>query len=80
MPFSDAIVRQAWTRSGERCECTKITHGHGRVCRKRLLEIYRGDNESVYGWEACSKSGAYRNDVDDCVILCWDCQEELHYL
>lgn len=80
MPFSEYIVKQAWRRSGGRCECTRTTHSHGRACKKKLLELYRGDDESDFGWEAHSKSGAYLNNVADCEILCWDCQEELHYL
>ena len=80
MPFSDTIIKQAWLRSNGRCECIKTAHGHARVCNKRLLEIYRGDDESNQGWEAHSKSGAYLDDAADCEILCWDCQEEVHYL
>ena len=80
MPFSDYIVKQAWTRSGGRCECISKTHGHSRICKKKLLELYKGDDESDYGWEAHSKSGSFLNDIEDCEILCWDCQEEVHYL
>ena len=80
MPFSDTIIKQAWLSSNGRCECIKSTHGHARICNKRLLEIYRGEDESDQGWEAHSKSGGYLNDLSDCEILCWDCQEEVHYL
>ena len=80
MPFSDDVIKRAWDRSGGRCECTKTIHGHGRVCQKRLLEQYRGDDESGYGWEAQSISGGDTNDLNDCEIRCWDCFEEIHYL
>lgn len=80
MPFSDDVIKRAWDRSGGTCECTKTTHGHGRVCRKRLLEQYRGDDESDSGWEAQSISGADTNDLDDCEIRCWDCFEEIRYI
>lgn len=80
MPFSDYIVKQAWVRSGGRCECISKTHGHARMCRKKLLELYRGDDESDCGWEARSISGSYPEVLADCEILCWDCQEEVHYL
>ena len=80
MPFSENVIKQAWRRSGGRCECVIKTHNHTRICKKKLLELYRGDDESDYGWEAHSKSGSYLNNVEDCEILCWDCQEEMHYL
>jgi len=80
VPFSDSVVKQAWARSGGRCECTKTTHGHGRICQKRLLEQYRGDDESGYGWEVQSISGVDTDKLDDCQIRCMDCLEEIHYL
>lgn len=80
MPFSEYIIKKAWERSGGRCECIKTTHGHPRRCNKKLLELYRGDNESEYGWETHSKSGSYLNDLSDCEIICWDCMEEMRYI
>jgi len=77
--FSEYIIKEAWLRSGGKCECTRQIHGHVGRCGKRLLEIYRGDMDSESGWEARSKSGSY-TDVSDCEILCWDCQEGMHYL
>lgn len=80
MSFNYYIVKQAWARSGHRCECIKTTHDHIKRCNKKLLELYRGDIESNYGWEAYSKSGLYLNDLSDCEIFCWDCQKEIQYL
>ncbi|MBA7668189.1 hypothetical protein ES703_76298 [subsurface metagenome] len=79
MPFSDYVVKQAWERSGGKCECTRQIHAHAGRCNKRLLELYRGDIDTASGWEACSKSGSY-TDLSDCEILCFDCQETIHYL
>jgi hypothetical protein len=79
IPFTEAIIRQAWLRSGGRCECTKQTHTHIGRCNRKLLELYRGDDETIYGWEAQSKSGTYK-DLDDCEIVCLDCQEQYKYI
>lgn len=79
MPFSDYIIKQAWQRSGGRCECTRRGHAHIGRCDRRLLESYRGDTATEFGWEACSKSGLY-NDLSDCEILCFDCQETISYV
>jgi hypothetical protein len=42
MPFSDESVRQAWDRSGGRCECRRESHGHGECCGQSLLWTLRG--------------------------------------
>jgi hypothetical protein len=80
MSFPDYIVRQAWMRSGGKCECTRQVHGHIGRCDRRLLELYRGEIETSFGWEVHSKSGAYLKDPSDCVILCWECQDDVQYL
>lgn len=80
MSFPDYIVKQAWTRSGGRCECTNRAHEHISRCNRRLLELYRGDIETSYGWEPCSNSGAYLNDPSDCEIFCWECRDDIQYL
>ena len=80
MPFPDYIVKEAWIRSGSRCECTRHNHEHIGRCNRRLLELYRGDIETVYGWEPLSISGAYLNDPSDCEIICWECRDDVQYL
>ena len=70
--FSDAIVEQAWTRSGGKCECERVTHGHTGRCNKTLLKSFRGDRDSSYGWEPHSKSGLHLDIASDCQILCWN--------
>jgi hypothetical protein len=80
MPFPERIVKQAWQRSGGKCECTRQSHDHIGRCNKRLLEMYRGESATPYGWEVNSKSGNYLNDAADCEICCWDCRSDIHYL
>ena len=79
MVFSEHIVKQAWIRSGGRCECNRMFHGHRGRCNKPLLELYRGEVDTEAGWEALSKSGSY-TDLSDCEILCRDCHKEIRYL
>ena len=69
--FSDAVVEYAWARSGGKCECERVTHGHTGRCNKALLSSFRGDWNNSYGWEAHSKSGLYLLP-SDCEILCWN--------
>lgn len=80
MSFPDNIVKLAWTRSSGRCECISTTHEHIGRCNRRLLELYRGDTETSYGWEAHSISGSDLKDTSDCEILCWECRDDIHYL
>jgi len=70
--FSETLVERAFQRSGGRCECEKVAHGHSGRCSKILQKVYRGDSTSAYGWEAHSKSGQYLDMVSDIEILCWD--------
>jgi hypothetical protein len=79
MAFSEHLIKQAWIRSGARCECIRTSHGHPGRCNRTLLESYRGELDTRAGWEATSKSGSFR-DLADCEILCRDCQKEVHYL
>jgi hypothetical protein len=75
MAFSDSTVRQAWTRAGGRCECTRVTHDHDRVrCNKQLVWENRG-REGRGAWEAHSISGRHLDSVSDCQILCWNCHK-----
>ena len=56
MPFSQATIKAAWTRSGGVCECTLEGHGHQRRCTTRLLWTLQG-GEVGAGWRACRKAG-----------------------
>ena len=80
MAFSDLTVRQAWMRSGGRCECQRSTHGHNYTgrCPQRLLWTERGNDHSLYGWEAHHKTAASVGGSDglsNCEILCIECHK-----
>jgi hypothetical protein len=75
--FSDEVLRQAWKRSGGKCECQVRTHSHGfNQCSELLGWDKRGQREAE-GWEA-----GYRTSVDaggdeslaNCEIRCWECE------
>ncbi len=72
MAFPDSVVEQAWTRSGEKCECTRVTHGHTGRCNKTLLRSFQGDRNSVYGWEAHHVNSFGGDILSNCEILCWN--------
>ena len=75
MAFSDDTVRQAWNRSGGKCECRRTTCGHSGRCNKSLLWGSRGA-ESEYGWEAHHvNSKDDDNSLSNCEILCQRCHK-----
>ena len=81
MAFSDLTVRQAWARSGGRCECERTSHGHGYSgrCTQRLMWNQRGNDYSSYGWEAHHKTAVSSGGSDtlsNCEILCMSCHKK----
>ena len=81
MAFSIITVMKAWQRSGGRCECCRISHGHGYTgrCTQRLLWNQRGNDNSPFGWEAhhvtASSSGG-SDTLSNCEILCIECHKK----
>jgi hypothetical protein len=78
--FSDEIVEQAWQNSGSRCECIQTTHWHTGRCLKLLLKDFFRQKNNLYGWEAHSISGLYRDSVSDCQIVCCGCLHKSSYI
>ena len=81
MAFSDLTVRQAWLRSGGRCECQRTTHGHNYTgrCSQRLIWQQRGNDNSASGWEAHHKiavSSGGTDNLSNCEILCMECHKK----
>ncbi len=75
MAFSDEIIKQAWERANEQCECNKRTHRHFHTpCCKPLVWSKRGVNGSG-GWEARHVSFDGGDELANCEILCLDCYE-----
>jgi len=72
-PFPDSVVEQAWTRAGEKCECTRTTHGHTGRCNRMIFKHRRGDRDSEYCWEAHHISASGGNTLSNCEILCCKC-------
>jgi len=75
MSFSEDIVKQAWRRSGERCECRRTTCGHMGRCNKSLLWNSRG-KESEGGWEAHHINAHGSDSLSNCEILCQSCHKK----
>ena len=77
MAFSDTTIKQAWARSGGRCECRRDVHEHGfSRCSNRLTLDKRGEDVKG-GWEARRKKPSGGDDLNNCEILCWDCFSEI---
>ncbi|XUX01182.1 MAG: hypothetical protein TUN42_04130 [Dehalogenimonas sp.] len=71
--FSNAVVQQAWTRSGGRCECANRSHQHMGRCNRALVWERRTGESKPGAWVAESKSGNFLPNASDCEIACWHC-------
>jgi len=74
MAFPDSVVRQAWQRSGARCECTRRTHLHSGRCSRVLKWEDRGKETST-GWEAHHVTAGGADVLSNCEILCQTCHK-----
>ena len=74
---SDEVIENAWMRARAECECRAKGHGHGSRCAVSLVWTHRGEPG---GWEVFKKKGPDRagwQAVNQCVILCWHCYQQL---
>ena len=82
-PFSASTVKVAWARAGgnadgsgwAKCECTRVTHGHGTLCGKQLSWNSRG-RSGRGAWEAHHRNSNGGDVPSNCEILCWNCHAE----
>ncbi len=74
-PFPDDVIEDAWERSGEQCECTIITHPehYDRRCHHMLIKPHRKNIYSNFGWDAHQKNSKKGFNLNNCIILCWEC-------
>jgi hypothetical protein len=73
MAFSEDVVREAWERADEQCECNRRNHRHFRTpCGKPLVRSRRGTEETG-GWEANHYAPDGGDSLSNCEILCMDC-------
>jgi hypothetical protein len=76
MAFSDDVIKQAWNRSGGRCECQRTAHDHSVFrCPRKLTWANRG-REGEGAWEAHHVSVAGGDGLSNCQILCWTCHKK----
>lgn len=72
MEFSEKVLREAFSRSGGRCECRRASHPHGdRRCPKTLSWALRGKEPD--GWEAHPIEAKGPDTAGNCEILCFSC-------
>ncbi len=74
MTFPEDVVKDAWKRAGEKCECERTSCGHSGRCNKPLSWDKRG-KESEDGWEAHHRESTGPDTLDNCEILCQDCHK-----
>lgn len=75
MPFPEAVVKEAFKRSGGRCECTRSHEGDdnaphfGGRCPRTFSELYGG-------WVPFHKVSLINggdNSLENCEIICEAC-------
>lgn len=80
MAFSDKVIADAWQRSGGKCECGRVTCGHGRSrCNRQLSRDARGVDDVPGGWEAHHRTAVAAGGSDtlsNCEILCIACHKK----
>ena len=74
MAFADSVIRDAWRRSGGRCECKRAGHVHTGRCPKQLSPRRRG-SELAGGWEAHHVVANGGDTLSNCEILCQSCHK-----
>jgi 5-methylcytosine-specific restriction endonuclease McrA len=79
MAFSEDVIKLAWKRAEERCECRRQRHDHAYVrCNKKLVWSNRG-RDGIGCWEAhhrLSVAAGGDDSLSNCEILCWDCHSK----
>lgn len=78
MSFPNSVVEAAWKRSEGRCECVRKSCGHSRRCSRLLKKDQRGNDNSMYGWEAHHITAQAKDGEDtlsNCQILCIECHK-----
>ena len=72
MEFSEKVLREAFSRSGGRCECRVASHRHGdQRCPKTLAWSLRGKEPE--GWAAHPVAAEGPEAASNCEILCFSC-------
>lgn len=74
MAFTESVIDQAWARSGGKCVCRRLLHGHGAICNKPLTRGNRGREDSG-AWEAHHRVSSGGDTLSNCEILCWECHK-----
>jgi 5-methylcytosine-specific restriction endonuclease McrA len=75
MAFSESVVKQAWDRSGGKCECKRAAHGHTGRCNHTLLWSSQG-KDTDFGWEAHHINANGPDTLSNCEILCQTCHKK----
>ena len=76
MAFSEPVIKEAWKRSGGRCECTRLTHGHAGRCPNILVWEAQGNKVQPGSWSAhhrVPEAAGGSDPIDNCEIMCARC-------
>lgn len=74
MEIPESVVREAWERSGGRCECRNVRHNHPNIkCDRQLIWENRDIDRSQGAWKICVKPHDGQVTADLCEVLCCEC-------
>ena len=72
LPFNQAVIDQALSRAGGRCECQRSTCKHTGRCKNMINKDKRG-SEGYGGWEARHVKSSGASTLANCELLCAAC-------
>ena len=61
---------KAWRRSGERCECKRLRHGHIGRCDAKLIKNMNGKRGEYGSWEIHHIDRHGPNTASNYEVLC----------
>jgi len=77
MVFSEAVIQEAWQRSGGVCECKRYEHNHANYrCSNNITFAHRG-TESQGAWETHHIEKGSGDTLENCELLCCYCHKLL---
>jgi len=72
MAFSEKVLKEAFSRSGGRCECRRPSHKHGdQRCPRELSWHLHGKEPE--GWQAHLLAADGPETAVNCEVLCYSC-------
>ncbi len=77
MAFSEAVLREAWERTGGQCECNRRTHKHFYTPCGRSLKWNQRGMVAEGGWQAREIDSFSGDKALNCLVICMECYDAI---